>query len=131
MFETIYEWVFIPENYEAFTQGHGYDYAGWTMVLTSIIIGSIYYFYFGNKSSKYATVPKWSFSLLLNGLLIFIITGNSVGFSAIGVQSFGEIPGEVWIFSIYNMFYSFIFYFAISLGLKRFSSHAKYTPLKK
>jgi len=131
MWETIYEWVFNPKNnesYVAFSQNHGYEYAGWILVITSILVAAVYYFYFGNKSPKYATTMKWFFSALISAVLVLLVTANVIGFMTFEAQRVTEIVPEVWLFSIYNFAFSFIFYFIISMLFKYGSKDAKYTP---
>jgi len=134
MFETIYELIFSPSTdpvnntYQTWVQS-GYETGGLILIFTSLIVCAVYYFVFGYKSPKYATIPKWLVSMGISGLLILILSVSLIGFKVFGFQSLGEISGEVWRFSIYNMIYGFILYFVpLSILIKYASRHCRYTP---
>lgn len=99
------------------------------LLITTLFFTLLYYLYFGRKNMKYATVGKWFLFGLLNMIVVFIGTLFIEGIAVFDL-AFGDFFFEIWLFTMINALYAFVFYFIFSLIFKRLSIFPKYIPVK-
>ena len=121
LFEDLNNWDIWDEK--------GYTTGFIILIVTSILITTIYYLYLGRTSMSYSTLGKWFLFGTLNSIFIFLITLIVEGLTIFNLQ-FSEFAYSIWIFSLINAIYAFILYIILSLVFKRFSIFSKFIPVK-
>lgn len=127
--ESIYFWFNDVNTYGIFVEKYGYFYAFLILLISTLVIASIYYLAIGKKTDNYATIGNWFMFGLLNTILIFIITLSVLAFSLAEHTELDMVPNDYWVFSIVNgLIYGFILYLIISLIMNNYSTNSKYIP---
>ena len=131
MIEQLYKLaLFTPsdETYQSWID-IGYD-SGFLILLCSLLAVTIfYYLVLGYYTTRFDTLRSWIFHLVLCAVFIFLITLTIIGFGTFNAPSFFDIPWEVWRFSISNMLFGVLLFFApFSLVFKYLSKYNRYVP---
>jgi hypothetical protein len=118
-----------PNNWGFFYE-MGYTSGFIIVFFSSLVISCIFYLGLGRYSGIYAKVGKWFISLLISILIVFILTLVILSSQYFpDVQSIGDIPFDIWIFSILNgTIYTVFWYLIDSIILNNFSLHSRYIP---
>jgi len=122
LFESIENWDIWAER--------GYMLGFLVLFASTFFFLSLYYILIGRKTMSYATLGKWFLFGLFNAITVFIVTMLVEGFSVFENLSIGDFSYEVWLFTMINALYAFVFYVLLSLLFKRFSIHSKFIPVK-
>lgn len=125
-----YDFVFTPSGTPySLWYNPGYVISFFILILIPLVITAIYYQWIGRKTRKYANFPFWIKLLVFNMLIVFILSVTVIGFKVFYATSLGEIPMDVWVFSLWNgTAYSLITFFILSLILKYKSKHNENVP---
>lgn len=121
LFEDLNNWEIWDEK--------GYSAGSIILLITSLIVTTVYYLLLGRKSMRYSTMGKWSLFGFINVVLVFLFTLIIEGISVFEL-TFGEFSYEIWLFTLINALYALIIYVLLSLIFKRFSIFSKYIPVK-
>lgn len=107
----------------------GYDSGFLILICSLLAITIFYYLVLGYTTTRYDKLRSWIFHLVLCAFLTFSISLTVIGFGTFETQSFLDIPWEVWRFSISNMLFGVILFFApFSLIFKYISKYNRYVP---
>ncbi|MBG6131753.1 putative membrane protein [Aquimarina sp. EL_43] len=122
LFEDLNNWSVWDER--------GYTVGFMILLFSSLLYGSIFYLMLGRRGMRFSTMGSWFLFGLFNVFTVFITSIALEGFSVFELATLGDFYYEIWLFAMINALYSFIGYFFLSIGLKRFSIYSKYIPVK-
>ena len=132
-FATLYEAVFYIDNFSSdMYDANAYTFIGIIMVLSSLLLEAIYYFFISNYGGFYKR-SYWFLWLVVIGIINFAV---GYLYSSIAMEEFYSTSEEgspysfteFFSFSMVNMAWAIIFSFFFSIILKTRSIKASKTP---
>jgi|SRR5690554_4551245 len=100
------------------------------LFMSTFLFLTIYYIAIGRRTMSFSTLGKWFLFGLFNVITVFTITLLVEGFTVFENLSLSAFEYEIWVFTMLNALYAFVFYAIFSVLFKRFSIHSKFIPIK-
>ena len=123
MFKALYE-IFVDQNPDPAYQMQIFPTVGKFTLVFTIVFALIFYFLLGRWKPVWEKLVHWIITMVAIALAaaFFAIQQAQVGMNQSNIDSY------MYSFALANALYAVVFFFILSLLLKRFSIFAKRTP---